>query len=206
MTPCVIISSDKEIIELAMELSRFKLVGILDPRADASALGIPVLGIDRDWPRIKGELPGLKVILAVDPTGLKERLANHFGFENLLTLISSDSYISPSAVVSNGSLVQRGVKIMSEASIGTACKINVGATVHHDSRVGDFCTLAPGCQLLGSVILGNRVFVGAGAIILPKVRVGEDVVVGAGAVVVSDVPPGTTVVGVPAHSLNKRES
>jgi len=204
MTSAVIITADKEIIELNKEIGLFNIIGIIDPRKDAGVFGITVLGGDNDWPEILSKYPGLKVILSVDPADLKEKLANYYGIDNLVTLISRDAYISPTAILDKGCLVQRGVKIMADAKIGKACKINVNATVHHDSQVGDYCTLAPGSLLLGAVKVENNVFVGAGAIILPKVRIGRNSIIGAGAVVTSHVKSGSTVVGVPGRVIKSK--
>jgi serine O-acetyltransferase len=56
-----------------------------------------------------------------------------------------------------------------------------------------------------SPVLGDEVYVGAGAKILGTVRVGSGVRVGANAVVVHDVPDGSTVVGIPARVVRRRE-
>lgn len=204
MRPVVIVSADKEIIELARENSDFDVIGILDPRSDAQGLGLPILGADKAWGELVLKYPNLKAVLALDPPKIKEKLAVDYGIDSLATLISQDAYISPTALLSKGCLVQRGAKIMSEVRIGLACKVNVNATLHHDTVVADFCTLAPASQLLGAVKIEERVFVGAGAIVLPKVHIGKDSVIGAGAVVVKDVPAHSTVAGVPARPLAKR--
>ncbi|MBI2637994.1 NeuD/PglB/VioB family sugar acetyltransferase [Candidatus Peregrinibacteria bacterium] len=202
MRKLAIVGVEKEIIELAQECG-FKVAGIFDKNSNVRVFNLPVLGNDDSWERIHKEIQDLQVAIALDIPLLKEKLASQYGFENLATVISNSSYISPSATIQKGSLVQRGVKIMPDARIGRVCKLNVNATVHHDCVVGDFCTLAPGCMLLGAVIIEERVFIGAGAIILPKVKVGRDSIIGAGAVVVDDVPAGITVVGVPARPLVK---
>lgn len=201
MKPVVVISADKEIIELAKEFTDLDILGVLDPKLDADALGLPILGTDDDWPAVVLKYPELKVILAVDAPSKREKLVFHYGVERLVTLISPDSYVSPSVEIGHGCLIQRGVKVMSNAKLKTACKINVNSTIHHDAVIGDFCTLAPGSQLLGAVVVENKVFIGAGAVILPKVKIGENAIVGAGAVVVSDVAARTTVAGVPARLL-----
>lgn len=201
--PVIIVSADKEVIELAKNDCGLIVKGILDPNLTGKVLNIPVLGSDNEWGNLISKSAGLRVILPIDPPVLKEKLAYHYGINSLLTLISADAYISESATLKHGCVIQDGVKIMPSADIGIACKININAVVHHDSRVGDFCTLAPGSMLLGSVILENNVFIGAGAIVLPKVRIGRNSVVGAGAVVARDVAPGSVVAGVPARQIVK---
>jgi len=204
MIPVVVISADKEIIELAKECSNFDVIGVLDPQSNAQALGLPVLGTDNAWPKLVLKHTDLKAILAIDPPRMRKKLTAHYGIDSLATLVSSNAYISPSAKLGNGCLVQQGTKIMSEVRIGMACKVNVNVTVHHDTVIADFCTLAPESLLLGKIKVEERVFIGAGAIILPKVHIGKNSIIGAGAVVVKDVPANSTVCGVPAKPLIKK--
>lgn len=62
-----------------------------------------------------------------------------------------------------------------------------------------------GAEKRQTPVLGDDVFIGAGAKILGAVTVGDGARVGANAVVVSDVPPHTTVVGIPARVVRRRE-
>lgn len=56
------------------------------------------------------------------------------------------------------------------------------------------------------IILRQGCYVGAGAIIVPGVIVGENAIIGAGAVVTHIVPPNSTVVGVPAHFIDRQDA
>ncbi|MFC1753132.1 NeuD/PglB/VioB family sugar acetyltransferase [Thermoproteota archaeon] len=199
----LVISIDKEIIELVNETKVFKILGVIDRFKKSNVFGYPILGEDSAWQKISKKIPNLKVILAVDPPKRKKRLAYYYGIKSLATLISDDAYISDSAVLGKGCILQRGIKIMSSVKIGIACKMNVNAVAHHDTIVGDFCTLAPGSMLLGGVEVGDNVFVGAGSIVLPKVKIGSNSVIGAGAVVVKNVTANSVVAGVPARKLLK---
>jgi serine O-acetyltransferase len=53
--------------------------------------------------------------------------------------------------------------------------------------------------------LGNDVYVGAGAKVVGAVTVGNGARIGANAVVVKDVEPNTTVAGIPARCVRRRE-
>jgi serine O-acetyltransferase len=55
-------------------------------------------------------------------------------------------------------------------------------------------------------VLGSDIVVGAGAKIIGPVRLGDGSRVGANAVVVHDVEPHTTVVGIPAKAVRRREA
>jgi serine O-acetyltransferase len=56
-----------------------------------------------------------------------------------------------------------------------------------------------------SPVLGGTIFIGAGAKVIGPVMVGDGARIGANAVVVDDVPPHTTVVGIPARVVRRRE-
>jgi serine O-acetyltransferase len=62
-----------------------------------------------------------------------------------------------------------------------------------------------GAEKRQAPVLGDDVFIGAGAKVLGAVTVGDGARVGANAVVVADVPPHTTVVGIPARVVRRRE-
>ena len=196
-----IVSNDKEVTDLIEHCGGYRVLGVFDKDSSVDTGGVPYLGTDEQWQPVRARHEGLRVALAVDPPELKKALLIHYGKAVLETLISPDSYVSRSAELSPGCIVQRGVKILPGARIGMACKVNINATVHHDTSVGECCTLAPGCQLLGSVQVDDEVYVGAGAIVLPHVHIGLGATIGAGAVVVENVSSGSTVVGVPAHPL-----
>ncbi len=201
MTPVAMVSFDPDLLDVIDAAEGHRFIGIFDPDGRCSRLGVPHLGDDHAWESVRSKHPGMKALLAVDPAGLRARLAEHYGLANLLTLIAPQASVSRHAVIGAGCIVQNGAKVSRYARLGRACKLNLDAVAHHDTEIGDFCTLAPGCRLLGSVKLGARVYVGAGAIVLPGRVIGEDVVIGAGAVVTKDVAPASIVKGVPARGM-----
>jgi serine O-acetyltransferase len=62
-----------------------------------------------------------------------------------------------------------------------------------------------GAERRQSPVLGDGVFVGAGAKIIGPITLGSGARVGANAVVLHDVPPDTTVVGIPAKPVRRRD-
>jgi serine O-acetyltransferase len=81
--------------------------------------------------------------------------------------------------------------------INGAVRGGEGVLLEHQVTIGAERRQAP--------VLGDRVFVGAGAKILGAVTVGTGARVGANAVVVHDVAPDTTVVGIPARPVPRRD-
>ncbi len=201
----LIISAEPEVIDLVLSLNKFRLAGVADKNSNLKLAECPVVGTDKAAVLLMKKNKTWRAVLALDPPALKEKLAHAYGLSRLETLRAPDSYVSVSARIGIGSIVQRGVKIMPRAKIGLGCKLNIDAVVHHDCVVGDYSTVAPGARLLGSVQVGRGVFIGAGALVLPHVKIGSGAVVGAGAVVVKDVTENETVAGVPARPLRPRK-
>ncbi|MDE7382124.1 MAG: acetyltransferase [Muribaculaceae bacterium] len=111
-------------------------------------------------------------------------------------VLSRRSYISPTALVGEGSVLMPLAAVQCGVKIGRHCIINTGAVVEHDCRIGDYSHISPNATLCGGVETGENVWVGAGATVLPGVKIGKGAVIGAGAVVVHDVAEGVTAKGV----------
>ena len=115
--------------------------------------------------------------------------------------------VHPTAFVAASAVLEPGVQVMPQASIGPNVRVgrgvlvNTGARLDHDVVVGAASVIDPGAVLTGRVRIGSEAEVGSGAVLIPDVIVGDLATVGAGAVVVRPVEAGTTVVGVPARTL-----
>ena len=122
-------------------------------------------------------------------------------------------------VVSQMTRFLTGVEIHPGARIGKGFFIDhgMGVVIGETTEIGNNVTLYHGVTLGGSTVfsksgkntnkrhptLGNDVIVGAGAQILGPINIGDNVKVGANAVVLKDVEANHTVVGVPAHAVEK---
>ena len=198
----VMIGIDKDLIDLVQEEQLAELVGIFDLSGRKSALGVPVLGRDADWSAWSADKPDVGIILSVDPSQARRRVAAAYGIDRCLSIVSARASVSRSATIGRGSVVQKGALLSADVVIGVCVKINVGAALHHDSHVGDFVTIAPGARLLGTVKIEDDCYVGAGSVVLPNLTIGRGTTVGAGAVVTRDVPPASKVVGIPGRVLD----
>jgi serine O-acetyltransferase len=74
-----------------------------------------------------------------------------------------------------------------------------GCRVHLEHQV------TIGAERRASPLIGDDVFIGAGAKVIGAVTIGDRARVGANAVVVHDVPADTTVVGIPARVVRRRD-
>jgi sugar O-acyltransferase (sialic acid O-acetyltransferase NeuD family) len=199
-TPVIVVSLEPDVLDLLGSHEDVEVVGFLDQSPASKDMLVPNLGTDQTWQAFRDRDPTLKAVLAIDPPRARERLAAQYGFDRLMTIIATSAFVSPTARVGRGSIVQRGVLVGRNARLGTAVKLNCGAQIHHDATIGDFTTVAPGARILGNVWIGSRTYIGAEAIILPRIRIGDDSVIGAGAVVSRNVADGVVVKGVPARA------
>lgn len=193
---------------------RWRIVGFTDPRPDLGPLastGATHLGDDstvlaRFDPGSPDDRPAL--VLAVggigDP-GVRRRVAQRI--EGLASwtcwavVVHGTAWVSPSAELSDGTVVLAGAIVNASATVGAHGIVNSRAVVEHDVRIGAFVHLGPGAIVGGGARVGSDVMVGMGALIRDHITVGDGATIGMGAVVVADVPPGVTVVGSPARPL-----
>jgi len=119
----------------------------------------------------------------------------------LVTIISLDATVSPTAKILDGCFVAARAVIAADSEVGEGCIVNHSAVIDHDCCVGSYSHIAPNVTLGGNVHIGDECMIGAGATILPGMKIGNNVVIGAGAVITSNVPDYKTVVGVPGKQV-----
>jgi serine O-acetyltransferase len=114
-------------------------------------------------------------------------------------------------------LLDRACVLFFNVNLGNHTNIGGGLYLPHGNvvvdglvSIGRNCVIAPWVTIgtNGTVAgprIGDDVFIGTGAKILGAIQVGDRVRIGANAVVLHDVPPDTTVVGVPARPVRRRD-
>ena len=165
----------------------------LDP-----VLGYSALGRYADLPHLREKFHTALVAAGhIQSAAVRRRLfaALYAAAFNVPTIISPLAWVSPHAVVKEGTIVMHHAIVNAGAKVGRNGIINTKALVEHDCIVGDHCHIAVGALLCGSVCVDEGTFIGAGAVIKQGVHIGSYSVVGMGCVVRHDVPGGRVYVG-----------
>jgi sugar O-acyltransferase (sialic acid O-acetyltransferase NeuD family) len=121
--------------------------------------------------------------------------------DQFVTIKHPNSYVSPSASIGKGTVLQFGAVLSSHAKLGDGTLINWNATVGHHSTIGSGSVVNPGASVSGNCTLGDGVLIGTGARVLEGIAIGDHAVIGAGAVVTRNVPSYARYAGVPARVM-----
>jgi UDP-perosamine 4-acetyltransferase len=174
--------------------------------SDEDIMGIPVLGphsVVSDL--IDDGVEGF--IVAIGDNEVRSQYFEKFQKMGLVPVnaVHHTAYISPSAKLGEGVVVQSSVKVMTNATIGDNTIINTGTIIEHEVSIDDHAHVGPGTTVAGRVYIGSMAFVGMGCAVKEYTEIGDDAVVGAGSVVLDDVAPGSLVAGSPAEiiTINK---
>jgi sugar O-acyltransferase (sialic acid O-acetyltransferase NeuD family) len=170
---------------------------------------LPVMGLAA----ARESFPRARIVGAIGSPQLRQRLmekAAEAGFE-FATVIHPRTECSRWVEIGSGTVLCAGTKLTTNIVLGSHVQLNMDCTIGHDVVMGDFTTLAPGVHVSGYVHLGKRVYVGTGAVFLHGTEdkplvIGDDAVIGAGACVIRPVASGSTVVGVPASPLERKDT
>ena len=71
----------------------------------------------------------------------------------LVTLIHPTAYVSPSAMIGQGAVVEPKAVVNTNSRIGQGCIISVGTIIDYDCEIGEFCHINAGMVCSA----GNRV-------------------------------------------------
>jgi len=162
-----------------------------------------VMGTSGDMLARAREFGGAIVAIGDNRTRLAwhERLAT--AGAKMATVTHPSAIIGADVTIGDGSVLVAGAIVNIATTIGKSAIVNTGATIDHDCRLGDGVHVSPGANIAGGVSIGAGSWIGIGAAVIGRIDIGSYVRVGAGAVVIKSVADGLTVVGNPAHPIER---
>lgn len=123
--------------------------------------------------------------------------------ERFVTIIHPTADISKTAKIGIGSVLLRGVVVMSGVVIGNHVVIHPQAVISHDANIGDLSFIAPGASVGGSVKIGKNCFIGSNSCSREYLSIGDFSIIGMGSVILNDVPAESVYVGNPGKFVKK---
>ncbi len=184
----------KALIDLIRASGTYRMVGIIDDYLPigSDVLGVPVIGgADqlRQW-RAKG------IGLAANAVG---GIGNFSVRVKVFDLLAQSGFtcpalIHPSAVIERSAQLAGGIHVLPQAYVGSAAQIgfgsvlNAGVIVSHDCSLGKVVNLSPGATLAGNVHIEDYAQVGMGATVNLGLTIGARARLGNSCTVKADVP------------------
>jgi len=190
-----------------MQQIDWRIAGFLDQNPGALAgkdSPYPILGDSWKWTPAEDELfvctlgdpaARMRVIEDLESRGAK-----------FVSIIHPSVIRAHGVAIGAGCIVAPNTVFGADSAIGDYVMVNMGCTIGHDSRIGTGTTISCQCDIMGYASIGVQCFLGGKSCVLPSRKVGDFAIVGAGSAVVQDVAPRTTVGGVPARLLRRREN
>lgn len=195
-----------QMVRLTLAKSGAQVLGFLDDgvepgtvRNEATVLG----GLDY----LDTVTEPLSVVFGFSDSAAKERV---YGRLRQNPLIFFPNVIHPTAIlreylsIGEGVVIAVGVHVSVNVTIGNGVLLNDSATVGHDVTIGSFSSIMPQVAVSGNITIGERTLLGVHSSLRQGIRVGSDCVIGMGSVVLRDVPDGSTVLGNPARTCERR--
>ena len=117
------------------------------------------------------------------------------------------SYIHPTAIIGEDTIIEEGAFIgaytiiTTNVTIGKHALLNRGNHVGHDCVIGDYFSAMPGSVVSGNVTTGEKFYLGTNASIREDIRICSNVTVGMNAAVVKNIYDAGVYAGVPAKKI-----
>jgi acetyltransferase EpsM len=186
----------KCVIDMVQITGVYRVAGIIDDGIPVGTeiLGVPVLG----GTALLSQLHQRGLRLAVNAVGGIGNVALRVKIFQILadagftcpSLVHPTAWVEPSAVLEGGVQILAKSYVSSAARIGYGTLINAGVVVSHDCSIGQCVNLSPGAALAGGVRVEDYAQIGMNATVNLNITIGAGARIGNGATVKADVPSG----------------
>lgn len=120
---------------------------------------------------------------------------------NFIRLIHPTAYVSKSANIMQGVIIEPNCTISSQSIINFGVNLKRNVSVGHHVELCAFSEINPGVVISSNVQVGNNTIVGSGALIKEGISIGENALIGMGSVVTKDIPSGVIAYGNPCKVI-----
>ena len=160
-------------------------------------------GDDKLLPLSKFNPDKYVVIIAVANSKDREDIVNklpsntqYFTFiQPTAKIMSNDVFIGEGTFIGANSIITCNIKL------GKHSLLNRGVHIGHDSTIGDYFSAMPGSIVSGNVTLGNKVYLGTNSCIREKINICGNVTVGLNTGIVKDIKEPGVYVGYPIKKI-----
>ena len=193
------------VAETAQAVGSWEKIAFVDDRCAmlAGKLHWPVLSDVRSALSLQDDYADL--VVAVGDAETRLALMQQFdrGGFHMISLTHPSAWVSPTVQMGKGVVITAQAAVNGFSTLGDGVIVNTGATVDHHCQLEQGVHVCPGSHLAGEVVVKRGAWIGIGASVVQGALIGAGATVGAGAAVIGDVEDGKTVVGVPAHVMER---
>ena len=124
--------------EIAADMGCFDKISFVDDNAKETPNGTAVIGTTEAIPFLQSEYSNIIVAIG-NPTVrllLLKKIKDETTY-NIVSIVSSRAYVSPSARIGQGCIIEPMAVVHTNCVIGEGCIVSAGAVINHASRCGD---------------------------------------------------------------------
>lgn len=150
------------------------IIGFLDDNPlnyERYKLSAPLIGSIKDHKILKGQ----DYIIGIANLKYRRLFVDRFkaAGAQFVTFIHCGAYVSPSAVIKEGSIIGPNVNIGPNVQIGNFTLINSRCSLGHDTIVGSFNFISPNVCFSGFTKIGDENLFGINSATIPGIKVGS---------------------------------
>ena len=193
----------KSVID-SIDIEKYHIYGFIDDIKGGTHLGYPILANSLDKIIDKQEFC---YFVSIGDNNKRTFWYNELSKKNLeiINVIDKTAILSKNIPYGHGLFVGKAAIINSDVRIGENVIINTKALIEHGGIIGHNSNISTNATLNGDVEIGMGCFIGSSSVINGQIKIGNRATVGAGAVVIKDVEENTTVVGIPAKEIKRKD-
>lgn len=151
--------------EIAESTGSFERIAFVDDDPKEMHGDMQIIGTTENLADLSGEYSDAVVAIG-NPAVRREMLRFIREETNLkpVTLISPKAYVSPSAVIGDGCIIEPMSVVNTGCVLGNGCLICAGAVVNHAARCGDCVQVDCNATVAGSAVVPGGVKVAVGTV------------------------------------------